>query len=163
MSGTSAQGRLRVAPDVAELPDPRSSIVAALLDRWLPIMPSVDGKVLSVLFPDDRPGSAAELDHDPRYLIGRLSQALTMLLERAMPPMDATAQLLCEAIGDAIDYRRACCPRCPADGICERCLPGWRKASAYEWLMNELGIIDDGHDWAPRAVLRAADHPGGQR
>lgn len=35
-----------------------------------------------------------ELEAYPRFVIGRLFQALTALLERDVPPMDATARLL---------------------------------------------------------------------
>jgi hypothetical protein len=59
-----------------------------------------------------------ELEADPQFVIGRLFQALTALLERDVPPMDATARLLDEAICDAIEHRRTTCPKCTADESC---------------------------------------------
>ena len=69
-----------------------------------------------------------------------------------MPPLDATAQLLGEAIEDAISYRRRKCAACPPDGMCSRCWPRWRQASAYEALWSELGIIAEERPPRPRAV-----------
>lgn len=70
--------------------------------------------------------------------------------------MDATAQLLEQAIADAISYRRRTCHKCPPDGsgICAKCWPDWRQASAYEALWSELGIVADGPRRKPR--LRVA-------
>ena len=84
-----------------------------------------------------------ELASDPRYLIGLLSQALTALLAADIPPMDATAELLAEAVADAITHRRRTCPACPDDGsgICAKCWPSWLQANAYEGLALSLGII----------------------
>jgi hypothetical protein len=98
------QPRLSVAPPAGSSPDNRARITRALLDRWFPIYPVLSGQVLAI-YGDDI-AAVLELESDSRYLIGRLQQALTALLERETPPLDATAQLLGEAIEDAICYRR---------------------------------------------------------
>jgi hypothetical protein len=98
-------------------------------------------------------GAVEELESDPRYLIGRLSQALTALLEREVPPLDAISQLLAEAIEDATRYRRRVCDKCPPEGLCVRCAPDWRRAEAYEALWRELGLI--GEVPRPRPSLKA--------
>ena len=135
---------LRLADPAAPVPDSRASIARALLDRWFPVDTPRSDQALTMLDPD---GDTAEnwhkLQNDPRYLIGRLQQALTALLAAEVPPMDATAQLLGQAIEDAIKYRCRRCRACPPDGICAKCWPDWRQASAYEALWSELGIIDD--------------------
>ena len=96
-----------------------------------------------MLNPSGGMGEAYEaLLSDPRFIIGRLMQALTALLSADVPPMDATAQLLGDAIADAIAYRRRTCPQCAPEGVCAACWPGWRKASAYEGLWPALGIIE---------------------
>ena len=135
---------LRLAPPAATVPDTRASVARALLDRWFPVDSPRSDQALTVLCPD---GISSEnlrkLETDPRYLIGRLQQALTALLQAEVPPMDATAQLLGEAIEDAISYRRRRCNACPPDGMCAKCWPSWRQASAYEALWSELGIISE--------------------
>ena len=88
--------------------------------------------------------------------IGRLSQALTALLSADIPPMDATAELLGQAIADAISYRRRTCARCELEtesGVCAKCWPSWQQANAYEGLALSLGIIAD---LRPPPRLRAA-------
>jgi hypothetical protein len=135
---------LRLADPAAEVPDSRASIARALLDRWFPVDSPRSDQAVTMLDPDGQ-GSRNwnALESDPRYLIGRLQQALTALLQAEVPPMDATARLLDEAIRDAITYRRRTCAKCAADGICAKCWPDWRQASAYEALWGELGIIGD--------------------
>jgi hypothetical protein len=81
-----------------------------------------------------RPGKS--LTTVPRSPARRPFQALTALLERDVPPMDATARLLDEAIGDAIEHRRTTCPKCTANESCAGCAANWRKADA-------LGIIGE--------------------
>lgn len=49
---------------------------------------------LAILGDSPAPDELDELEADPRFVIGRLFQALTALLERDVPPMDATARLL---------------------------------------------------------------------
>jgi hypothetical protein len=140
--------RLRLAEPAATVPDTRASVARALLDRWAPVATPVADQELTMLNPDGGTGERyRELASDPRYLIGRLSQALTALLSADIPPMDATAELLGQAIEDAIAYRRRTCPACeresPETGICAGCWPSWRQANAYEGLSLSLGIIGD--------------------
>jgi hypothetical protein len=136
--------RLRLAPPAGPLPDNRAAIARALLDKFVPIDPVIDNQTVGILG-FDRAASAelAALKSDPRYLIGRLSQVLTALLERDVPPMDATAQLLDEAIRDAIAYRRDRAYGCRCGDECDRCLPEGRRAQAYEGLWGQLGIIGE--------------------
>lgn len=102
---------LRLVDPAATIPDARASMARALLDRWFPIDSQRRDQAAFLLDPD---GVTAEntrkLESDPRYLIGRLQQALTALLAAEVPPMDATAQLLGQAIEDAIAYRTRTCP-----------------------------------------------------
>jgi hypothetical protein len=149
--------RLRLADPAAAVPDTRASVARALLDRWFPIDAPRADQAVCLLDPDGRAtGNYRELQNDPRYLIGRLQQALTALLQAEVPPMDATAQLLDEAIRDAIRYRRRTCPDC-RDGICCQCRPHWQQAAAYEALRSELGIIGGPLPEKPR--LRVAGEP----
>lgn len=135
---------LRLADPAAPVPDARSSIARALLDRWFPIDTPRRDQALTVLNPDGISSeNLTKLETDPRYLIGRLQQALTALLAGDVPPMDATARLLAEAIEDAISYRRRRCNACPPSGMCSKCWPNWQQASRYEALCSELGVIDD--------------------
>lgn len=144
------QPQLRIAPPAAPLPDDRARVARALLDRCAPIYPVLADQSLVHLGDD---GAAVdELESDPRYLIGRLQQALTALLAQETPPLDATATLLAEAIEDAISYRERCCANCPPDGFCAKCAPSWRKAAEYEALWRELGLI--GEIPRPRATLK---------
>jgi hypothetical protein len=61
-------------------------IALALLDRQWPVVPALA----------DEFGAEAvtELERDPRYVIGRLQQALTALLATDLPPMDPQTSLL---------------------------------------------------------------------
>jgi hypothetical protein len=136
---------LRLAEPAPAVPDWRASVARALLDRYVPVDSLRSDQALTVLDPD---GGGAEnwdaLQNDPRYLIGRLQQALTALLQADVPAMDATAQLLGDAISDAIHYRRRTCPRCPDGSVCAKCWQdNWRQANAYEALWSELGIIGE--------------------
>ncbi len=129
---------LKPAPE-QEQPDIRVSVALALLG---PIEPTLDNHATNLLCTDGISfGPVHELLTDPRYVIGRLHQALTALLCADVPPMDATANLLSEALQDAIAYRQPTCARC-ADGSCAACWPHWRKAGEYEALHSQLGLID---------------------
>jgi hypothetical protein len=128
--------RLHLAPP-AELPDTRAAVARALLG---PVHPVLDNQALAILG-DSR--ELGELHSDPRFVIGRLFQALTALLERDVPPMDATAQLLDEAIRDAIACRHTTCPKCPLDEPCTDCAANWGKALRYEGLWDALGVIGE--------------------
>jgi hypothetical protein len=133
--------RLHIAPPANTIPDDRARLARALLDRWFPVHPVLDDQALAIL--GDDMAALEELERDPRYLMGRLSQALTALLAREVPPLDATAQLLSEAIDDARRYRRRVCSNCPPEGVCGRCAPDWRRAEAYEALWRELGLVGE--------------------
>lgn len=146
-----SQARLRVVPPAAPIPDDRARVARVLLDRWFPVCPVLIDQSMAVL--NDDLTAVEQLESDPRYLIGRLSQALTALLDREVPPLDATSQLLAEAIEDATRYRRRVCDKCPPEGVCVRCAPDWRRAEAYEALWRELGLI--GEIPRPRPRLEA--------
>jgi hypothetical protein len=141
---------LRLA-DAADVGDTRAEVARALLDRLMPVEPPVDDAAKAALgYELADAGRLREIHADPRYLIGRLAQALTMLLQPDLPPMDATAELLADAITDAAAYRRRCCPQCPAEGVCSRCAPDWERAARYEALHLELGLIDEWPQPRPR-------------
>jgi hypothetical protein len=143
--------RLHIVPPAQPEPDDRARVARALLDRWFPVHQVLGDQALASL--GDDMAAVEELESDPRYLIGRLSQALTALLKQEVPPLDATAQLLGEAIEDAATYRRRVCRNCPSEGVCARCAPDWRRAEAYEALWRELGLI--GALPRPRPRLKA--------
>jgi hypothetical protein len=69
--------------------------------------------------------------------------------------MDATAQLLDDAIHDAIACRHTTCPKCLPDEPCAECAENWRKALRYEGLWDALGII--GELPKPSKGLKAVD------
>ena len=92
------------------------------------------------------------LREDPRFIIGRLAQALTALLSAEIPEMDATARMLGHAIEDAVKYRSRTCPQCPAESVCAKCWADWQLAAAYEGLALELGVIADDAKPPLRAV-----------
>lgn len=135
------QVRLYLVPADGLVRDDRAAVARALLDRWYPICPVLTDQAMASL--GDDLAAIEGLENDPRYLIGRLSQALTALLERDVPPLDATAQLLSEAIEDATNYRRRVCRDCPPDSFCGRCAADWRKAERYEGLWRDLGLIGE--------------------
>jgi hypothetical protein len=145
--------RLRLAEPAAELPDTRAAVARALLDRYFPIDNAIDDNAVHVLRGDF--AAKTELESDPRYLIGRLQQALTALLQRETPPLDATMTLLAEAIHDAIRYREHDCPKCPPDEPCAECMQDWHQAGLYEGLWRELGTI--GELPKPSAGLKVVD------
>src|SRR6266704_1112158 len=130
--------RLRLASPAAPPHDDRAEVARALLTRYVPVEPVVSDTVAAFLGWD-----AARFDRierDPRYLIGRLTQALTALLEQEVPPPDATGQLLTEAIRDAITYRRH---DCACEAGCPACQPDWLQAARYESLYGQLGLIGE--------------------
>jgi hypothetical protein len=133
------RARLRLAPPAGELPDTRAAIAVALLDRYAPVLPPVWDHISHV----QRGDMAAfrDLESDPKFLIGRLSQALSALLEPDVPPLDASATLLAQAVQDAIKYRSRLCPECPDESVCSKCMPNWHQGALYENLWRELGLI----------------------
>ena len=152
-NNTRNRPQLRLAPPGAELPDTRAAVARALLDRYAPIDNVIDDNAAHVLRGDW--AAKNELENDPRYLIGRLQQALTALLQREMPPLDATMTLLAQAIEDAISYRERPCADCPPEGICARCMEDCHQAGLYEGLWRELGTIANFPP--PRPELKAVD------
>jgi hypothetical protein len=133
--------------------DDQARIARALLRRHADVVPLGDGDIAAWL----AGGAAAleELECDPRYLIGRLTQALTALLQQPCPQPDATEDLLVEAIQDAIAYRRTSCPRCTPDTACPACAASWARAERYEALFGLLGLI--GEPPLPPPALAIAD------
>ena len=79
--------RLRVVPP-GQIGADRAEVARALLG---PMYPLLDNQAPGHL--GDSP-ALDELEAYPRFVIGPLFQALTALLERDVPPMDATARLL---------------------------------------------------------------------
>ena len=65
-----------------------ASVALTLLEQHWPSCPALEDSIYT--------RASAGLEQDPRYLIGRLQQALTVLLEQELPPMDV---------------RPPCCPR----------------------------------------------------
>ena len=71
------RGRLRLADPAAPLPDDRAAVARALLDRYVPVDPSVLHYQVLAPIGWSSLGELHELERDPRYLIGRLAQALS--------------------------------------------------------------------------------------
>jgi hypothetical protein len=123
-------------PDAAD-PIP---VALALLDRRWPAGPPLT----------DAAGTAASgaltgLEADPRYLIGRLQQALTALLSADLPPMDGMTSLLSAALADAIAWRQHRGRPCHGCGpsLCEPCNADWDQADRYHALARALGAVGD--------------------
>lgn len=113
------------------------SIAQVLLDRQWP-----DGPALAE---ETGPDAATALECDPRYVIGRLQQALSTLLAADLPPMDRQTALLSQAIADAIAWRHhhdRPCPNC-ADSLCDPCNADWDQADRYHALARALGAVGD--------------------
>jgi hypothetical protein len=120
-------------------PDP-VPVALALLDRRWPASPplaEVTGSAAS--------GTLTALETDPRYIIGRLQQALTTLLAAKLPPMDTMTSLLSAALADAIAWRLhdgRPCDRC-GESLCEPCNADWDQADRYHGLARALGAVGD--------------------
>jgi hypothetical protein len=118
-------------------PDGTIPVALALLNQQWPEIPA--------LAEQPRADALAGLESDPRYVIGRLQQALTTLLAADLPPMDAQTSLLSQALADAIAWRLhndRPCPRC-ADSLCESCSTDWDQADRYHALARALGATGD--------------------
>ena len=118
----------------------RVAVALALLEQHWPTCPALEDSVHS--------RAPAGLEHDPRYLIGRLQQALTVLLEQDLPPMDAQTALLSQALDDALAWRThegRPCTDCDQNGedFCDRCAADWAQADRYHELARALGTVDD--------------------
>jgi hypothetical protein len=123
-----------------------ASVALALLDQhWPPVPDLEDGPAGQAL---------ARLQADPRYLIGRLQQAMTALLASALPPMDPHTALLSQALKDAIDSRTNDCDHC-GDDMCPRCSADRIQADRYHELARALGAMGD----PPAIIPPRADQP----
>lgn len=125
----------------AQSADNRAEVARALLDRYAPLHPVLREQAYQAS--GDDLGALDDLENDHRYIAGRLQQALTALLARELPPLDATSQLLAQAITDGIRYRQRLCSHCGESGeadICDDCRPGWDLADKYAVLLRELGL-----------------------
>jgi hypothetical protein len=116
------------------------SVALALLEQHWPSCPALEDSI------DTR--APVGLERDPRYLIGRLQQALTVLLEQNLPPMDAQTALLSQALGDALAWRThkgRPCATCEHAGqdFCGPCAADWAQADRYHNLARALGALDD--------------------
>ncbi len=112
-------------------------VASALLDRWWPEIPALDDQ--------PRADELSDLESNPRFLIGRLQQAMTVLMSGDLPPMDLQTELLSQAIADAISWRLhdgRPGTRC-GDELCEHCNAAWDQAERYHALARALGAIAD--------------------
>jgi len=116
------------------------SLVLALLDeRWPSIAALDDSPAGDVL---------AELASDPRYLVGRLQQAMTVLLANDLPPVDPQSALLSQALDDALAWRTHQDRRCTQcderrDELCDQCNADYDQAGRYHELARALGVVGD--------------------
>jgi hypothetical protein len=107
-------------------------VALALLDRRWPASPALADAL-------------AGLEQDPRYLIGRLQQALTILMADGLPSMDAQTALLSQALADAIAWRQhrgRPCRQC-GTSLCGPCNADWDQADRYHELARALGAVGD--------------------
>ena len=123
---------------------PVSLVLALLEERWPSIAALDDSPTGDVL---------AELASDPRYLVGRLQQAMTVLLADDLPPVDPQSALLSQALDDALAWRThqdRDCAKCDElrDELCDRCNADYDQASRYHELARALGVVGD----IPRAA-----------
>jgi hypothetical protein len=116
------------------------SLVLALLDeRWPSIAALDDSPAGDVL---------AKLASDPRYLVGRLQQAMTVLLAGDLPPVDPQSAVLSQALEDALAWRThqdRRCARCDElrDELCDECNADYDQADRYHELARALGVVGD--------------------
>jgi hypothetical protein len=132
------------------------SLVLALLDQRWP----------SIAALDDSPagGVLAKLASDPRYLLGRLHQAMTVLLADDLPPVDPQSALMSQALDDALAWRThqdRHCAQCDKlrDELCDQCNADYDQASRYHELARALGLVGD----IPCATLGEDDQPAAGR
>jgi hypothetical protein len=114
-------------------------VALALLEQHWPSCPALEDSI------DTR--TSADFERDPRYLIGRLQQALTVLLEQHLPPMDAQTALLSQALSDALAWRThegRPCAVCDenSEDLCDSCTDDWAQADRYHDLARALGAVD---------------------
>jgi hypothetical protein len=123
-----------VGPAVPAGPVP---LALALLDQRWPSSPVLE----------DAAGleTSAGLAGDPRYVAGRLTQALAVLLAGDLPAMDPPTALLSRALADAIawrQHRHRPCARC-GPSLCQPCGADWDLADRYHLLAVMLGAVGD--------------------
>ena len=111
-------------------------VALALLEQHWPSCPALEDSI-------DARGPVG-LERDQRYLIGRLQQSLTVLLEQDLPPMDGNTALLSQALGDALAWRThegRPCAVCDESGddFCAPCAADWAQADRYHDLTRGLG------------------------
>jgi hypothetical protein len=128
-------------PTCLTRPCSHSSLVLALMDeRWPSIAALDDSPAGDVL---------AKLASDPRYLVGRLQQAMTVLLADNLPPVDPQSALLSQALDDALAWRTHQDRRCPEcgdewrDDLCDQCTADYDQANRYHELARALGVVGD--------------------
>lgn len=117
-------------------------VAMALLDRQWPSSPPLADTVGASA---TAASAVTALETDPRYIIGRLQQAITVLLSVDLPPMDAETSLLSAALGDAMAWRRhqdRPCPHC-GQSLCGPCNADWDQADRYHALARALGAVGD--------------------
>ena len=114
------------------------AVALALIDhRWPPIpaLTTIPGQ-----------HAQAQLEDDPRYLVGRLQQAISILMAPDLAPADPLTALLSQAITDAQSWRlhndRRPCPHC-GDDLCPACSADWDQADRYHELARALGAMAD--------------------
>ena len=151
--------RLRLAGPAEPVPDDRVPVARRLLDRLAPVEPVLVNQALTdsggpdLIVKGPAWQEVEALESDPRYLIGRLHQALSALLQADLPPMGAVDELLSDAIEDAVAYRTARWLACPCSEGCDRCQPDRRRSAEYEGLFGQLGLIGDWPPPPPRLVV----------
>jgi len=111
------------------------SVALALLDQRWPPAPA----------PSTIAGEQAQgrLDDDPRYLIGRLQQAINVLMAPGLAAADPLTTLLTQAITDAFAWRRhddRPCLHC-GNEMCPACSADWDQSDRYHELARALGAI----------------------
>jgi len=137
-------------------PDGRVSVALALLRQRWPISPALADHADT--------GAVIKLENDPRYLIGRLQQALNVLLSSGgLVPLDAETSLLSQAIADAIAWRQHRDRRCPgcADSLCAACSADCDQASRYHALARALGAFGTPPAPPTRRPDKERPHPPG--
>jgi hypothetical protein len=118
-------------------PDGPIPVALALLDRRQPLTPALAETA------GHRAMAAREAD--PRYVIGRLHEALTDLLTGDLPPADAPTSLLSQALADGIAWRYHRCRPCRhcAQSLCRACTTDWDQADRYHALALTFGAVGD--------------------
>jgi hypothetical protein len=119
-------------------------VALALLDRHWPATFGPDGTATA--------DALAALESNPRYLIGRFQQALSVLLDADLPSMDPLTLLLSRALCDAVAWREhqdRPCADCTDDTLCPACAADCDLAGRYHALARALGAVGDVAPAAP--------------